>query len=97
MYVSGADPENPALSDHSYTSYVPANYGSVNVSVGFGSEFTCALVQNGNRTTLRSGERRTVSLNEGGGTTTEIVIELSGPANGGDNDSFTLYIIKRNE
>jgi hypothetical protein len=99
VYVSGAilNTENPALSGHSFVSYVPDHYKSVNVSVSFASEFTCVLVQNSNRTAVRSGERRTVSLNEGSGTTTEIVIELSGPANGGDKDSFTLYITKRNE
>ncbi|MDR2354968.1 MAG: S-layer homology domain-containing protein [Clostridiales Family XIII bacterium] len=95
VYVSGAESENPTLSDHSYTSYVPANYKSVNVSVSFGSEFSCVLVQNGVRTNIRSGERRTVNLVEGTGSATEITIELKGPANSGDTDSFTLSVIKR--
>jgi hypothetical protein len=98
VYVSGATPENPARGDDgkTYTCTVPAYYKSVNISVGFGSEFTGALVQeDGKRMAIRSGERRTVSLNEGGaGTATAIVIELAGPTNGGDKDSFTLYITK---
>jgi hypothetical protein len=97
VYVSGADPENPKpSSDKVYTSYVPENYKSVNISVSFGSEFTCVLVQGTTRTTVRSGERRTITLNEGGdGTKTDITIELSGPTNGGDKDSFTLSVVKR--
>jgi hypothetical protein len=83
-------------SNKTYTSAVPENYKSVNISVGFGSEFTGAIVTpDGNRTPIRSGERKTVNLNEGGtGSTTSITIEIAGPANGGDYDKFTLNIVK---
>jgi hypothetical protein len=96
VYISGADPENPTVSGKTYTSYVPANYMSVNISVNFSSEFTAVVVTpDGKRTAIRSGERRTISLNDGAGSTTAITIEIAGPANGGDHDAFTLNIIKK--
>jgi hypothetical protein len=97
VYVSGAVPENPTLvagagSAGSYETTVPSNYQSVNAAITFGSEFTCTL----DGKTVRSGERRTVSLTAGGaGTTTEIAFTLTGPANGGDTGTFTLIITKQ--
>ncbi|MDR2089279.1 MAG: S-layer homology domain-containing protein [Clostridiales Family XIII bacterium] len=100
VYVSGATPENPArggadADGKTYTCTVPANYKSVNVSIGFGSEFTAALAQDGQSAAIRNGEKRTVSLAEGDGSTTVLIISIKGPANGGDEASFTLEIKKQ--
>jgi hypothetical protein len=94
VYISGADPENPPVSGKAYTSYVPANYRSVNISVNFSSEFTAtAVTPDGKRAAIKSGERRTVNLNEGD-SPTAVVIEIAGPKDG-DSDSFTLNINKK--
>jgi hypothetical protein len=94
VYVSGATPENPArggADNKTYTCVVPSDYKSVKVSVNFGSEFTCTLVRpDGVRVAVRNGERPTIDLIAGESGT--LSIELAGPANGGDRDSFTLQI-----
>jgi hypothetical protein len=96
VYVSGATPENPPApsSGNIYTVTVPSGYMSVNISVTFSSEFTAVVVTPDGRRAISSGERRTVNLNAEAGSTTAITIELAGPANGGDRDTFTLNIIK---
>ncbi|MDR1572891.1 MAG: S-layer homology domain-containing protein, partial [Clostridiales Family XIII bacterium] len=99
VYVSGASPENPPLTaGNRYETTAPSNYQSVNVAIGFGSEFTCTFTQDGKVTSVRSGERRTINLTAGGaGTQTEIRIEIKGPVYGGVQDSgaYTLVITKQ--
>jgi hypothetical protein len=95
VYVSGS-PENPPLAGNTYETKVPSYYETVNVSVTFSSEFTGALIQDGRVTTVRSGERRTINLNEGdAGTTTEITLRATGPSNSGDTGEFLLIITKQ--
>jgi hypothetical protein len=96
VYVSGSPENPPLLDDNTYSTTVPDNYKTVNVSMSFGSEFTGALIQDGSVTTVRSGERKTINLNEGGaGTTTVITLRLVGPSNGGDTGECSLVIKKQ--